>query len=149
MRIRPAHAGDAATLAELFVQLGYPQDSPADTASRIRAWNDDPAGAALVAADEDGKVLGLIAVHVCPFFERTGSWGRIVALVVSDRARRQGVGGRLVDAAESFAADRGCVRMEVTSSDRREDAHGFYRDRGYVDQAGRSSRFLRDLGGPS
>jgi hypothetical protein len=35
--------------------------------------------------------------------------------------------------------------MEVTSSDRRVDAHKFYQGRGYVDQAGKSSRFLRDL----
>jgi len=149
LHIRPAHIGDTAVIGELFVQLGYPQDAPAATADRIRAWSEDPAGAALVAADADGKVLGVIAVHVCPYFERAGSWGRIVALVVSDRARRQGAGGRLMAAAESFAASRGCVRMEVTSANRREDAQGFYRDRGYVDQTERSSRFLLDLGGRS
>jgi len=42
----------------------------------------------------------------------------------------------LVTAAELFATSRGCVRMEVTSADRR---------RGYLDQTGTSSRFLRDL----
>jgi len=92
-----------------------------------------------------GQFLGLVAVHICPFFERAGSWARIVALVVSDRARRNGVGGQLVSAAEAFAARSGCVRMEVTSADRREDAHEFYRRRGYLGQSGRSSRFLRDL----
>jgi hypothetical protein len=36
--------------------------------------------------------------------------------------------------------------MEVTSSDRRRhEAHEFYLHRDYVDQTGRSSRFLRDL----
>jgi hypothetical protein len=35
--------------------------------------------------------------------------------------------------------------MEVTSGDRRQDAHEFYRRCSYVDQTGRSSRFLRDL----
>lgn len=93
----------------------------------------------------DGEVLGLVAVHLCPFFERTGSWGRIVALVVAAQARGRGLGGQLVAAAESFAATRGCVRMEVTSADRRQAAHEFYRRRGYLDQTARSSRFLRDL----
>jgi len=143
-QIRPAHAVDAAAVNELLHQLGYPQDGTAATAARIQLWGDDPSGAAYV-ADADGDLLGLVAVQVRPFFERTGSWGRIVALVVSDQARRQGVGGQLVIAAESFAASRGCVRMEVTSADRRHDAHEFYRGRGYIDQAGRSSRFLRDL----
>ncbi|CAM4137345.1 GNAT family N-acetyltransferase [Kibdelosporangium persicum] len=144
MRIRLAHANDAAAVNELLHQLGYPQDGVATTATRIQIWGDDPSSAAYV-ADADGDLLGLVAVHVCPFFERTGSWARIVALVVSDQARRQGVGGQLVAAAESFATSRGCVRMEVTSADRRDDAHSFYKRRGYVDQTGRSSRFLLDF----
>ncbi|MGW0518856.1 GNAT family N-acetyltransferase [Crossiella sp. NPDC003009] len=144
MRIRLAHSTDAAAVNELLHQLGYPQSDAAATADRIKSWGADPAGAAYV-AEADGDLLGLVAVHTCPFFERPGSWGRIVALVVSDRARRRGVGSRLVAAAELFAAGRGCVRMEVTSADRRVEAHEFYRRRGYLDQTGRSSRFLRDL----
>ena len=144
MQIRLAHTIDAAAVNELLHQLGYPQDGTATTATRIQTWGDDPSSAAYV-ADADGDLLGLIAVHICPFFERTGSWGRIVALIVSDQARGQGVGGQLVTAAELFATSRGCVRMEVTSGDRRQDAHEFYRRCGYIDQTGRSSRFLRDL----
>jgi GNAT superfamily N-acetyltransferase len=144
MRIRLVHTTDATAVNELLHQLGYPQDDTAATAKRIEIWGDDPTSAAYV-ADADGDILGLVAVHVSPFFERAGSWGRIVALVVSDRVRGQGVGGQLVRAAESFATNHGCVRMEVTSADRRQDAHEFYRNRGYVDQTGRSSRFLCDL----
>lgn len=145
MLIRPVRPTDAAAAAVLLRQLGYPQDGEAAVAARLAAWTGDPSSAAF-AAEAEGNVLGLIAVHVCPHFERDGSWGRIVALVVAEDARGQGVGGRLVAAAESFAADRGCERMEVTSSDRRQDAHEFYRRRGYTVQTGRSSRFLRDLG---
>jgi GNAT superfamily N-acetyltransferase len=144
MQIRFALPADAAAVNELLDQLGYPQDGLAATEARIRAWSDHPSCAAFV-ADEDGDLGGLVAVSVCPFFERAGSWGRIVALVVSDRERGRGVGAHLLTAAESYATSRGCDRMEVTSADRREGAHEFYRHRGYVDQAGRSSRFLRDL----
>jgi GNAT superfamily N-acetyltransferase len=144
MKIRLAHATDAAVVNELLHQLGYPQESTETTETRIETWTDDPSSAAYV-ADADGDLLGLVAVHICPFFERAGSWGRIVALVVSERARSQGVGGQLVEAAELFATSRGCVRMEVTSADRREEAHEFYRRRGYLTQTGSSTRFLRDL----
>lgn len=144
MRIRTADRADAAAVDALLDQLGYPPDGPAATAHRIDAWAGDPSGAAYV-AEAGADVLGVVAVHVSPFFERDGSWGRIVALVVSERARGHGVGSRLVAAAESFAVAHGCVRMEVTSSDRRHAAHEFYRRRGYADQAGTSSRFLRDL----
>lgn len=144
MRIRLAHTTDASAVEELLHQLGYPQAGAATTAARIQTWGDDPSSAAYV-ADADGDLLGLVAVHICPFFERAGSWGRIVALIVSGPARGQGVGRQLVAAAESFAASRGCMRMEVSSGDHRQDAHEFYRRCGYIDQIGRSSRFLRDL----
>lgn len=144
MKIRLVRRADASAVNELLEQLGYPQDGQAATADRIQTWAEDPASAAYVAEDGD-DLLGVIAMHVCPFFERDGSWGRITALVVSDRARGRGVGSQLVAAAEAFAATRGCLRMEVTSSDRRQDAHEFYRRCGYIHQAGKSSRFLREL----
>lgn len=144
MQIRPARATDATAVNKLLHRLGYPQDDTAATAARIRIWEDEPASAAFV-ADLDGEVIGVAAVHVCPFFERIGHWGRIVALAVSEQAGRRGVGGRLMAAAEAFALDWGCVRMEVTSADRRHDAHAFYERRGYVAETGRSTRFLRDL----
>ncbi|WP_350276371.1 GNAT family N-acetyltransferase [Kribbella sp. HUAS MG21] len=140
LHIRPAQPADAAAISGLLHELGYPQDGT--TAARIQAWAEDPAGTAYV-ADADGNLLGVIAVYVCPFFERTGSWARIVALVVAAQARGQGIGRRLVSAAESFAATKGCSRMEVTSADHRLDAHEFYRRTGYRKQT--SQRFLRDL----
>jgi GNAT superfamily N-acetyltransferase len=144
MEIRPAHLADAGAINELLAVLGYPQGEPEDTATRIKAWSDDPSGVVYV-AEESGVVAGVIAVQICPFFERAGSWGRITALVVSEQARRRGVASQLMAAGESFAQDRGCVRMEVTSRQERSDAHEFYRRYGYDDQAGKSSRFLRDL----
>jgi len=144
MEIRSARSADADAVNELLEQLGYAQNGRSTTADRLQTWADDPAGAAYV-ADDGGTLLGVIAVHISPFFERTGAWARITALVVSDRTRNRGVGSRLVAAAESFATDHGCARMEVTSADRRLDAHAFYRGRGYADQTGRSTRFLRDL----
>ncbi|WP_405059352.1 GNAT family N-acetyltransferase [Kribbella sp. NBC_01505] len=143
MIVRPAEAGDAAAVSELLVQLGYPDQDTEATAARIRAWHVDPTSAAYV-ADADGNLLGVVAVHVGPYFERTGSWARVVALVVSEQVRGQGIGGRLMAAAEEFAVEHGCLRVELSSSDRREDAHAFYQGRGYVNQSGRSSWFRRE-----
>jgi GNAT superfamily N-acetyltransferase len=116
MRIRPAHSTDADAINELLDQLGHPQES--------QTWLDDPASATYVAdtrgatqGDADGDILGVIAVHICPFFERDGTRARIVALVVSDRARGQGIGSRLVATAESFATTNGCLRMEYWHSE--------------------------------
>ncbi|WP_423057256.1 GNAT family N-acetyltransferase [Brevibacterium linens] len=144
MRIRLACSDDAEAINELLTQLGYPQNDRKTTASRLKAWADFPAGAAYL-VETDDAALGVIAVHICPFFEHDGASARITALVVSEQARGRGVGSRLVEAAEAFAASHGCSRMEVTSNDRRTDAHAFYERCGYTIQTGISSRFLRDL----
>ncbi|WP_193072409.1 GNAT family N-acetyltransferase [Brevibacterium sp. FME37] len=144
MLIRLARSADAEAVNELLGQLGYPQDDRGATAARLQAWGDAPAGAAYL-AEADGEALGVIAVYVCPFFEHDGAWARITALVVSERACGLGVGSRLVDAAEAFAARHGCSRVEVTSHDGRVNAHRFYERCGYTIQTGLSSRFLRDL----
>jgi len=142
MRIRPARSTDA--IDALLEELGYPQQDPAVTAARLQTWAEDPAGAAYV-TEADDRLLGVIAVHVIPFFERQGTWARIVALVVSSQARRQGVGTLLLEAAESFATTQGCLRLEVTSSNHRTPAHTFYQSHGYTNQSTTSSRFLRTL----
>jgi len=141
--VRLAAVTDAQVIADLLTQLGYTQDGDG-LEPRIRRWIEDPSSAAMV-WDDSGTVAGVIAVHVCPFFERDGSWGRIAALVVSERSRARGVGAALVTAAEQFAIESECHRMEVTSSRQRPDAHAFYRKRGYVDVCDASGRFLRDL----
>ncbi|TDO69198.1 N-acetylglutamate synthase-like GNAT family acetyltransferase [Kribbella sp. VKM Ac-2571] len=141
MDIRLARLSDAVAVNELLAELGYPQSDPAATAARIQTWTDDPAGAVYV-ADTDHGVLGVIAVHTCPFFEREGTWARIVALVVSAQARRQGIGSRLIAAAESFATHHGCLRIEVTSSPHRTQAHTFYQSHNYTVTP---TRFLQNL----
>jgi predicted N-acetyltransferase YhbS len=64
-------------------------------------WQPETAGLALV-AERQGQVVGVIAVAAIPYLEREGRWGRIVALVVSSACRGQGIGRRLVDAAEDL-----------------------------------------------
>lgn len=142
--IRPAEPTDAEAVNELLDQLGYPQDDPDATTARLKSWAEDPAGAVFV-ADADGNLLGLVAVHIEPFIQLDGNSGRIVALVVSDQARRRGIATQLMAAAEEFAVRRGCIRVELTSSNYRTEAHQFYEGRGYVNQADRSSRFIRTL----
>lgn len=142
--IRPATPTDTEAVNELLGQLGYPQDDPDATTTRLKSWADDPASALFV-ADADGNLLGLVAVHTEPFIQFDGYSGRIVALVVSEQARRRGIATELMAAAESFAMGQGCVRFELTSSNYRTEAHQFYEGRGYVNQADRSSRFIRNL----
>ncbi len=61
-----------------------------------------------------------------------GLYGQIMALVVTETHRRDGVGGRLVEAAESHFAEQGAAVAIVTSAHRRADAHAFYENHGYA-----------------
>ncbi len=76
MQIRLVRDADAEAVNELLDQLGYAQnDRPGgDGGPDPGPGADDPACAAYV-ADADGDVLGVVAVQVCPFFERGGLLG--------------------------------------------------------------------------
>lgn len=142
--VRAAEPGDAPRVAALLAELGYPDNDADGVRRRLAAWADEPAGTVFVAED-DGRVVGAIAVAAIPYLEREGRWGRIVALVVAAECRGTGVGRRLVATAEDTARELGCVAMEVTSSLQRDGSHGFYRRLGYADQKDRSARYLKKL----
>ncbi len=142
--VRLAQPGDAAQVAALLAELGYPDNRTEEVRRRLAMWERETAGLALV-AERQGQVVGIIAVTAIPYLEREGRWGRIVALVVSSACRGQGIGRRLVDAAEKAAGELDCITMEVTSRRSRTESHPFYRNLGYEDWCDRSARYLKDL----
>jgi GNAT superfamily N-acetyltransferase len=143
--LRCARPDDAADIAALLIELGYPDNKVDAVEERLAVWAREPAGVVLV-AQLAGRVVGMVAMAAIPYVEREGRWGRIVALVVSAECRGQGVGRQLVEAAEAAAGDLGCVTMEVSSARNRTESHPFYRSLGYQDWAGRSTRYLKHLG---
>ena len=142
--VRLAQPGDAAQVAALLAELGYPDNRTEEVRRRLAMWERETAGLALV-AERQGQVVGIIAVTAIPYLEREGRRGRIVALVVSSACRGQGIGRRLVDAAEKAAGELDCITMEVTSARSRTESHPFYRNLGYQDWGDRSARYLKDL----
>ena len=129
--IRSARASDVAEMSRLFAELGY--DVPVDAlVQRLRAF-DAPGEGVIVAEDPStpGQLLGTATLHLTPVLHRAGPVGRVSALVVDSTVRGRGIGRALMAAAEQWAAERGCVLMEVTSNMRRADAHRFYEGLGY------------------
>jgi GNAT superfamily N-acetyltransferase len=141
--IRSAELTDAARIAELLTELGYPAD--ADTVrDRLTYWLPDQASRVLV-ADLDGRVAGCISLHAIPYLEHTGRWLRIESLVVEVGSRRGGAGRALVGAAERVARQWGCLLIEVTSKRSRSDAHAFYRRLGFTDACDQAGRFTKEI----
>ena len=147
IQLRSVQRQDATRLGVLLDQLGYPTDLDAVN-ERLDYWLDDPASF-LLGADVDGELVGVAGLHILPFLEMTGKFGRLLALVVDDRRRSHGVGRQLVGVAEERARAAGCIRMEVSSSRRRDSAHRFYRSIGYDDTCGVSARFIKVLAAPT
>lgn len=58
-------------------------------------------------------------------------------MVIADKARGNGLGGKLLKHAESYALACGCDKIELTSGFHRRagGTYKFYLDHGYVDNA--------------
>jgi GNAT superfamily N-acetyltransferase len=141
LAIRDARPGDHTTIVRLLRQLGY-ESTPAQVHERLLALSSSPADRVLV-AELHGEVVGSISLHALPLFHVGGNLGRITSMVVDERYRSQRIGAALIAAAECWFASVGCVKLEVTSSDRRLDAHRFYERHGFARDGQRLARSIR------
>ena len=126
--VRSARPADAEAIAALLTEEGYPT-GPSDVAARLARF-EAPDGAVLV-ADLDERPIGFIAMRVVPRFEHDDVLVRILALVVDPAARERGVGHRLMEAADAFAAEHAAAFLEVTAGRHRPDARQLYESLGY------------------
>lgn len=124
VQIRSATTADAAAIARLIEQLGYP-DAGAHFESRLEHMLASDRAAVLLAV-RDARVLGLATVHVLSVLNRVRDVAWLTALVVDDSARRTGVGRALVAAVEEFARRSDCERLSVTTHEDRLLAREFY-----------------------
>jgi ribosomal protein S18 acetylase RimI-like enzyme len=128
--LRPAREADAERVAPLMAELGYPS-TVEDVQDRLRSSLNSQTSGRLV-AQADSEVIGMMSMELIPYFPTGSTICRVTSLVVSSRHRSRGVGEKLMAAAAKFARERGCSGIEVTSADRRVDAHRFYQRLGFT-----------------
>ncbi len=128
--IRPACLSDAAEIAELSGQLGYPA-SAAEISNRLSRLLVDPDYFVAVAEGSGGSLLGWIGAEFSLLLE-IGEEIEIVGLVVRQGVRRLGVGKALLAAAEEWARQRGQPSIRVRSNAARLESHPFYERMGYA-----------------
>ena len=141
LRVRSALEADAAALADLMTQLGYPSDA-AQLRMRLQRAAGHPGIRALV-AEQDNRVLGMIGLMLFHAFVQDQPHGYISSLVVDESARGSGAGSALLAAGEAWFRERGVDKATLTSALRREAAHGFYERRGYEFNGRRYVKSLR------
>ncbi len=142
--IRAAAPADAEALAALSGQLGYPTTA-GEVRERLAAIAARGDGVVLV-AELDGVVVGWLHVLGAHLLE-SPDYAEIGGLVVAEEARGQGLGWRLMDAAERWARAMGYAEVHVRSNVVREAAHRFYEGLGYR-RVKQQMVFVRRLGQP-
>ena len=137
--IREGAPPDAAEIARLFVELGHPA-TVEEVEARFPAFR--AAGRTVLVAEGRDGLLGVLTLGAMWVLHRPKPVGRLSALVVDGRWRGRGLGRELVRAGEARLRAEGCGLVEVTSNNRRGEAHAFYRALGYELT---SSRFAKPL----
>lgn len=138
--IRCAMLDDSEACATLLTDLGYPATRAfvREKLERLAGGESDRVFVAVV----DGEVVGFAGCHVLPLIHESENLCRVTALVVAADFRRHSIGRRLMHAIEQYAQDSGCLRIEVTSGEQRQDAHVFYEELGFHEV---SRRFIKRL----
>ena len=140
IEVRPAtvadHAAVRALAGELLAGMA-PWRPAAGLTAAVVGWVDDAcrgsADSVLLVADDGDSVLGFAGMSERTHFsgEREAYLGE---LVVSPAARRRGIAGRLVAAAEDWARHRGLGRVTLETGTANGPARELYARLGYVEE---------------
>ena len=140
--IRDAVVDDVPELTMLMNELGYPT-TKAEMQARFERILPHPDYKTIVAV-AGGQVAGIAGLFRGLYYEKNGMYMRVLAFVVKQSNRRQGIGELLMQASETWAAEQGLDTSLISSGNRdeRTAAHAFYQKMGY---AIKSSGFIKHL----
>ncbi|WP_217154514.1 GNAT family N-acetyltransferase [[Mycobacterium] fortunisiensis] len=137
--LRRARRADVAELVALITSDPVAQtrgDLPdRDIAPYLDAFDalDADPSELLVTADRNGAVVGTFQLSFLPGLARRGATrAQIEAVRVRADHRGTGVGGAMLRWAIAEAQRRDCALVQLTSDERRVDAHRFYERLGFV-----------------
>jgi GNAT superfamily N-acetyltransferase len=125
----PAQETDAAEIARLSLELGYPTGA-GQSRDALAQMLESPRYLVVVAAAGSCGLLGW-AVAERRLTLESGESVEITGLVVAASARRLGVGSALVAEAGRWALGNGFSSLRVRSNVTREESHPFYERLGF------------------
>lgn len=111
----------------LFAPPGsLPEMWDADRAREAIAVTIEAENSTLLVAEHRGELVGFASAYLDLDSVRYGLRCWVEDLAVSPEHRSQGVGKALLDAAKTWARERGATHLELDSGEARTDAHRFY-----------------------
>lgn len=134
---RRATRADLPRLLELLADdvLGKHRDAPGDDDARYhRAFDaiDRDPNQHLMVVEHDGRIVGMAQLTFIPGLGRRGAWrANIEAVRVDSAVRNRGIGAWMIEHAVALARERGCTIAQLTTDQRRTDAHRFYARLGF------------------
>ena len=126
--LRPATTGDIDALLELWAVAAENDSRPADSAALIANLLARDPEACVVAVDADERIVGSLIVGW------DGWRAHLYRLAVHPDARRQGVGTRLLDAAEDRLRGLGATRIDAMVLNANELGQAIWSAAGYTRQ---------------
>lgn len=127
--IRDALPEDAPWISALMEELGYPMGM-IQVMENLASFSRDP-GKNVLVAQEDQRVIGVIAMTTESIFHLVHPVARIVSMCVAGDCRERGIGKALIRSAMEKAGEDGCIEVELTSNIKRKEAHAFYTRMGF------------------
>ncbi len=142
MQIRVARPEDAAGIAELLRVIEWFshlreqtfEDNREQVARQLVACQTDNSHVVYV-AEENGKVVGYVSLHLLPYLFLPGPEGYVSELFVSEQVRGQGIGTQLLEAIQTEALARGCMRLRLVNNKARESyQRKFYEKHDWIER---------------
>lgn len=129
VKIRKAELSDAPQLYPLLCEL---EEKTLDRAGFDEAFTSNLRSESIhyLVAEENGRLVGFVSVHIQSLLHHTGKIAEVQELVVTGEKRRTGLGAILFARAKKIADEQGCAQLEVSCNRRRENSHGFYESQG-------------------
>ena len=150
MSVRAATADDAPAVAgaveALLIELGGERPSTTDLQEAARRLADDPGSGALLVAEDDGAIVGVLAASWQYALHVPGRYGTIQDLWVHPDWRSRALGRELILALVRQAGEVGVPRLEVglpqESFAQLGATERFYRENGFTPLGPRMRRLL-------
>ncbi len=141
--IRMVTIDDIPQLLPLMEQLGYLQNEQ-DFQKRFGVFMNE-VGYGVSVAEQDEKIVGLVAWSKSIFFVSSKTRIHIEGLVVDEHYRGQGIGKKLMVFVEEFAKKFSPCIIDLTSGVRRakDGSHEFYKALGYKNEGYMAKLYLR------
>lgn len=143
IKIRKAKVEDAEGIVEVLQKAGkpvYAAPTPyvattEKVAMHIKICNADKSHTIYVAENELDQIVGYVSAHWLPYLFLNGPEGYLSELFIREEYRGDGIGTRLLETVKEEARKRGCSRLLLLNSRKRESyRRSFYKKHGWTER---------------